>query len=47
MYYTSNERKHFSLFAGIFDSENEHESTQKYKKMYFFYFLFFNRPYLN
>ena len=41
MYYTSNERNYFSLSAGIFNSENKHESTTKYKKMFcFFTFIF-------
>ena len=40
MYYTSNKRKHFSLSAGIFNTENEHGSTKEYKKMFVLNFYF-------
>ena len=40
MFFTSNERDSFSLYADIFDSENKHKSYKLYMKMCFFYFYF-------
>ena len=40
MFYTSNERDSFSLYADIFDSEKKHKSKKIYMERYFFYFYF-------
>ena len=40
MFYTSNERDSFSLYADIFDSESKHQSKKINMERYFFYFYF-------
>ena len=40
MFYTSNERDSFSLYADIFDSDKKHKSKQIYMERYFLDFYF-------